>query len=92
MRISRQQWLDLHRATDTLEKVQAEYAIVREILVRLVEQKRTISFDFTDEIPDGMIKWDTVQTESGSREMTVWYEPLKSDAVEETKESVNAQG
>jgi hypothetical protein len=71
MWISKKEYLELH---ETLKQVQNDFSVLKEIFTRLVEQERTISFDVVDEIPDGLIRWDTVQTEVGSKQMTVWYE------------------
>lgn len=70
MRISKEEYLELNK---TVEKLKSDFAVIQEILVRIVEQQRSISFDFLDEIPDGRIMWDTVRTEAGTRQMTVWF-------------------
>lgn len=70
MRISNKEYL---RLNETIAELRREFAILQEILVRVVEAQRTITIDFVDEIPDGQIVWDTVQTESGSKQMTIWF-------------------
>jgi hypothetical protein len=82
MWISRKEYADFLRAVETLGLVQGEYATVREIFIRLVEEKRTISFNWKPEVPDGTIKWDTMETEAGSKEMTVWFEKESENARE----------
>jgi hypothetical protein len=70
VRISKEEYLKLNQQ---VQELQREFAIIQEILVRIVESQRTISFNFLDEIPDGRIVWDTVKTEAGTKEMTVWF-------------------
>jgi hypothetical protein len=70
MWISKKEYLELHQSVQESER---RFSVLHEIVVRLVEQKRVIEFDFLDEIPDGRIVWDTVQTEAGTKQMSIWF-------------------
>jgi hypothetical protein len=75
MRISKKEYDELVQVTQAFQRVNYEFAMIREIMTRLVADKGAISFDFLDECPQGLLKWNTVETPAGSREMTIWFEP-----------------
>jgi hypothetical protein len=60
-------------------RLQREHSIVRELLSRIVEQQRTITFDSSSPVPTGELKWESVQTEAGSQQTTIWFVPNESD-------------
>ena len=75
MRISKEEHQEFINTAIALEVLSHEFATIREILTRLVSESRPDLVRFHEECPEGLVKWETVETPAGSREMTIWFEP-----------------
>jgi hypothetical protein len=65
---------------EQVAQLQYELSVVRELLTRIVQDKQTITFDATNPVPDGQLRWESVETESGSKETTIWFIPAGETA------------
>jgi hypothetical protein len=45
-----------------LAQIRYELIVTRELLSRIVEQQRTITFDVIEPMPEGQLRWDSVET------------------------------
>lgn len=84
MRIRRVSEADSQAAE--LAQLRYEYGVARELLCRIVEQHKTVTFDSSEPVPPGQLKWESVRTEAGSQETTIWFVP------EESNQSANNGG
>jgi len=66
-----------------LSALAAQYNVVHELFARIVENERTITIDATNDLPEGKLHWEGVQTEAGSTEITIWFEPAKTTEPQE---------
>jgi hypothetical protein len=71
---------DLGSMAEQLAQLRYELSVVRELLTRIVVTHQTISFDSGQPVPDGQLRWESVGTESGSQETTIWFIPAGETA------------
>jgi len=74
---------DYQALAEQFVELQNERNVVHELLSRIVEQQRTITFDSGSPLPDGFLKWESVQTESGDKQTTIWFVPATEDGQEQ---------
>jgi hypothetical protein len=55
-------------------------SLLRDFLCRIVESQRTITINL-DKPVKGHVRWAAAATPSGSRQVTLWFEPAEAQAV-----------
>jgi hypothetical protein len=66
---------DVIRLQAELDTLHAQYTIVQEVFGRVISSLRTVTVDTSEAMEQGDIRWSEAQTPSGSKELTIWFEP-----------------
>lgn len=54
-------------------------SLLRDFLCRILERDRTITLNLDVPREPGMVRWEGAVTPSGSRQVTLWFEPSVSE-------------
>lgn len=64
------------------QALREQFTTMHEVFGRTIQAIRSISFDASEPVVTGEIKWAQVRTEAGTTEMSVWFEALPSEESE----------
>ena len=53
-------------------------SLLRDFLCRILERDRTITLNLDTPREPGMVRWEGAMTPTGSRQITLWFEPAQA--------------